>query len=75
MAATYRHIAQRRAREASYRERWRNRLTGGVILAAVLLFAVYAGGGAFGRLPSVRLRKIGTNAQGRPVYAPEAPGV
>jgi hypothetical protein len=75
MAATYRALAQRaqrrqHARSAAH-ERLRNRLTGGVIIALLIVAAVWGAGGGLSGLPAAtRLRKIGTTPGGRPVYAP-----
>jgi len=66
MAATYRSLHQRAARQAATRVSWRNRVTGAVILA-LLIFAALRAGSNLGAIP---LRKIGTTPDGRPVYAP-----
>jgi hypothetical protein len=73
MAATYKALGARKARQASARssrrEKWRNRVTGGVILAALFLIVVYTGGGNLGRLPVATLRKVGRTPEGHPVYS------
>jgi hypothetical protein len=74
MAATYRALHAKAARQAQVRsrahERLRNILTGAVIVAALIAAAVWGGGGALsGIRPVQRLRRVGTNAQGQPVYS------
>jgi hypothetical protein len=75
MAATYRALKRKAEREHAVKsargEKWRNRLTGALVIGALIAAAVYAGGGSgLGRLPAAgRLRKVGTTPDGRPVYA------
>lgn len=68
MAATYRALAQRRARESSRRSQHhrslRNVVTGGVIIAVLIGLAVWGGGSLAG---IKTLRQIGTTPDGRPI--------
>jgi hypothetical protein len=75
VAATYRALHGRAMRKASVRssahEKLRNRLTGFVIIVALVAAAVWGGaGGGVGALPITRLRKVGETKDGKPVYAP-----
>jgi hypothetical protein len=75
MAATYRHIHARAAKAAAARSaghtRLRNRLTGALIIGAVIVLAVWGSGGGLGRLPPTRkLRQVGLSPEGHPIYSP-----
>jgi hypothetical protein len=70
MAATYRALHARAQRAHATSAKWRNRVTGFVILAVLIAAAVWGGGGALaGIRPVQRLRRVGTTPDGRPIYS------